>query len=65
MTDDGYFDVPTEIAVGLVCEDCGCDACARGDKSRIVYCGWCGREWHPGDDDYPQSEWKVVEKHEG
>jgi ribosomal protein L37AE/L43A len=36
------------------CPECGADR-ARGDESRIVYCGVCGQEWHPGDDDYPKA----------
>lgn len=41
----------TEIA-STTCPECGADR-ARGDESGIVYCGTCGHESHPGDDDYP------------
>jgi ribosomal protein L37AE/L43A len=51
---DGF---PQEMAVDFRCDECG-EKVARGDASRIGYCGACGREWHPGDSDYPTA-WRV------
>lgn len=44
---------PLEIALEP-CDSCEGDR-ARGDESRIVYCGVCGKEWHPGERAYPKS----------
>jgi hypothetical protein len=62
----------TEVAVAVLpggTVDVVCDECdqhgqiariARGDETGIGYCEVCGKEWHPTDDDYPQTWVEVV-----